>query len=295
MKPAAFRYEVPESIPAALELKARFGDDASFLAGGQSLVPAMNFRLARPAVLIDLNTLADLAYVRPAPDGLRIGALTRTRAVERDQLVADHQPLLHEAVPHVAHPQIRNRSTIGGNLAHADPASEMPAVVLALGGRLKAVSSRGERWIAAGDFFTGPLTTALAVDEMLTEIALPALPDNAGTCFLEVARRQGDYAMMGVAAVVALDEAGICRHAQLAYCNAAGTPVLAVEAGRCLLGRPPGETLLRTAAAHATGEVDPPGNVQASAAYQRHLAGALTVRALRTAFARAGAPVGVAA
>jgi carbon-monoxide dehydrogenase medium subunit len=288
VKPAPFIYEVAESVAGALDLKARHGDEARFLAGGQSLVPAMNFRMARPAVLIDLNPLAELAFVREAPDGVRIGALTRTRAVERDPLVARRLPLLHEAVPNVAHPQIRNRGTIGGNLAHADPASEMPAVVLALGGRLKALSSHGERWIDARDFFTGPLTTALGADELLAEIALPALPDRTGTCFLEVARRQGDYAMMGVAAVATLDASGRCRHASLAYCNAGSTPVLGIKAAQSLIGHPSSEAVFRAAGAAAAAEIDPPGNVHATAVYQRHLAGVLTARALRAAFDRAG-------
>src|SRR5215471_3283686 len=193
MKPAPFRYVPAESLANALAVKAEHGDDARFLAGGQSLIPAMNFRLAQPAVLVDVNPLRDLDYVRVVDDGaLRIGALTRTRTLEREALVAERQPLVHEAVPHVAHPQIRNRGTLGGNLAHADPASEMPAVVLALGGRLKARSAAGERWIAARDFFVGALTTALRADEMLVEIALPALPPRSFTCFMEVARRQGD-------------------------------------------------------------------------------------------------------
>src|SRR5882724_666584 len=207
MKPGAFTYVAAESLDAALAAKAQYGDDARFLAGGQSLIPAMNFRLAEPAVLIDINPLATLAYVREAGGALTIGALTRNRTLERDALVALRQPLVAETMPHVSHPQIRNRGTFGGNLAQADPASEMPAVVLALGGRLKARSAKGERWIAARDFFVGALTTALRADEMLVEIALPALPPRSGTCFMEIARRQGDYAMMGVAAAVSLDDA----------------------------------------------------------------------------------------
>ena len=160
MKPAPFRYVPAESLASALALKAEHGDDARFLAGGQSLIPAMNFRLAQPAMLVDINPLRDLDYVRPAGNGgVRIGALTRTRTLERDALVAERQPLVHEAVPHVAHPQIRNRGTLGGNLAHADPASELPAVMLSLGARLRAQSSRGQRWIAAQDFFVADLLT----------------------------------------------------------------------------------------------------------------------------------------
>jgi carbon-monoxide dehydrogenase medium subunit len=286
MKPAPFRYVAAESLAAALALKAEHGDDARFLAGGQSLVPAMNFRLAQPAVVVDINPLAELDFVRAAGGALRIGALTRNRTLERDALVDERQPLVREAVPHVAHPQIRNRGTLGGNLAHADPASELPAVLLALEARVRAQSARGERWIAAREFFRGVFTTALRPDELLAEVELPALPPRAGTCFMEVARRRGDYAMMGVAAVVALGADGRCTRARLAYCNAGDTPVDA-DAARALVGSRVGESEIRDAAASVERELDPPGNVQASKAFQRHLAGVLTRRALRTAVDRA--------
>ena len=185
MKPAPFKYIAARSLEHALAAKAEYGDEARFLAGGQSLVPAMNFRLAQPAVLIDINPLRELDYVRAGDDGaLRIGALTRHRTLEREAIVARRAPLLAEAVPNVAHPQIRNRGTLGGNLAHADPASELPAVMLALGARLRARSVRGERWIAASDFFTGALTTALALDEMLVEVELPAPTPRSGQLLL---------------------------------------------------------------------------------------------------------------
>ena len=288
MKPPPFRYVAAESLANALALKAEHGDDARFLAGGQSLIPAMNFRLAQPAMLVDVNPLRDLDYVRAADDGaLRIGALTRTRTLERHALVAERQPLVHEAVPHVAHPQIRNRGTLGGNLAHADPASELPAVLLALGARLRAQSSRGERWIEAQDFFVGVFTTALRSDEMLVEVEWPALPPRTGTCFMEVARRRGDYAMMGVAAVVTLDDDGACANAALAYCNAGATPVRSAGAAQALVGARTDEQRIRDAAAAAERDLDPSGNVHASKAFQRHLAGVLTRRALQTAVARA--------
>jgi len=288
MKPAPFRYVPAESLASALALKAEHGDDARFLAGGQSLIPAMNFRLAQPAMLVDVNPLRDLDYVRPAGNGgVRIGALTRTRTLERDALVAERQPLVHEAVPHVAHPQIRNRGTLGGNLAHADPASELPAVMLSLGARLRARSSRGERWIAAQDFFVGVFTTALRADEMLVEVELPAAPPRTGTCFMEVARRRGDYAMMGIAAVVTLGDDGTCTDAALTYCNAGATPVRSAGAAQALVGARIDEQRIRDAAAAAERDLDPPGNVHASKAFQKHLAGVLTRRALRTALARA--------
>lgn len=288
MKPAPFKYLAAASLAHALEAKAAQGDDAKFLAGGQSLVPAMNFRLAQPSALIDLNPLRDLDYVRAAPGGaLRIGALTRHRTLERDPLVARHAPLLREAAPHVAHPQIRNRGTLCGNLAHADPASEFPAVMLALGARLRAQSTRGERWIDAAGFFKGVFTTALVPDEMLVEVELPALAPRTGTSFLEVARRRGDYALVGVAAVITLNADGTCTAARLALCNAGDTPVLATSAAGALAGSRAGASEIRAAAAQAAREIDPPGNVHATAAFRRHLAGVLARRALQTAVERA--------
>jgi CO/xanthine dehydrogenase FAD-binding subunit len=290
VKPAPFRYVAAASLDAALALKAEHGDDARFLAGGQSLIPILNFRLAQPALLIDLNRLAALDYVRHDGAALRIGALTRYRTLERAPLIAQHQALLHEALPHVAHPQIRNRGTLAGNLAHADPASEMPAIVLALGGRLHARSVRGARVIEARDFFLGIFTTSLAADEMLVEIELPDLPPGTGTCFLELARRRGDFAMMGVAAIVTCDVDGNCIAARLAYCSAGETPLLAAQAAGSLIGQRATDAQIDAAAALARDEIAPLGNVNASADYQRHLAGVLTKRALRTALARAGAP-----
>ena len=202
----------PESIEQALALKAEYGDEGRFLAGGQSLMPTLNFRLTQPAVLIDINPLAACAGIKTAEPGrLRIGALTRYRQLERDPGTARSLPLIHEALPHIAHPQIRNRGTIGGNLSHADPASEMPAIVVALDGRLRVQSHGGERWIAASDFFEGALTTALQSDEMLMEVELPVAEPRSGSCFMEVSRRRGDFALVGVACTVQLDEDGRMR------------------------------------------------------------------------------------
>jgi carbon-monoxide dehydrogenase medium subunit len=288
MKPAPFRYHVPQSVAEALALKAEHGEEARFLAGGQSLIPAMNFRLAQPAVLIDLNRIAALDHLDVEADGgFRIGAMARYRRIERDAVAAERQPLLREALAEVAHPQIRSRGTLGGNLAHADPASELPAVTLALGARFLVQSVGGERWIAAADFFLGTMATALAADELLAEIRLPPLPPRSGTCFLELARRRGDYPMLGVAAVVTLGEDGRCAAARLACCNAGDTPIDASAAAGPLIGQRLDEEALRQAAALVRRAVAPRGNVQASAAYQRHLAGVLAVRALRMALARA--------
>jgi CO/xanthine dehydrogenase FAD-binding subunit len=289
MKPAPLKYIPARTLDHALAAKVQYGEDARFLAGGQSLVPAMNFRLAQPDVLIDINPLAELAgIVEQAGEGrVRIGALTRFRTLERDAIVARDLPLVAEALPEIAHPQIRNRGTLGGNLAHADPASEMPAVVLALGGRLRARSGKGERWIAAEDFFVSALTTALAADEMLIEIELPVAPPRTGVAFLELSRRRGDFALMGVAAVVGLAADGTCTRARLAYCSAGDKPVLARDAAQALIGRRMAASDLAQAAALAQNAIDPHGNVHASKDYQRHLAGVLTRRALQTATERA--------
>lgn len=288
MKPAPFKYVAARSLEEALALKAEHGDEGSFLAGGQSLMPILNFRLAQPAVLIDINALTDCAGVRRHEDrALRIGALTRHATLEHDATAAQHQPLIREAMPFIAHSQIRNRGTIGGNLAHADPASEMPAIVLALDARLRAQSCRGERWIAAQDFFAGALTTALEPDEMLVEIELPDLPAGCGTCFMEVSRRRGDFALIGVAAVVAFGTDGTCTDARLAYCGAGDGPVSAGKAAGSLVGGHVVESDIDEAAALVQQAIEPPGSIHASKEYQRHLAGVLTRRALRTAAERA--------
>ena len=291
MKPAAFKYALPRTLPEALAVKAEHGEDATFLAGGQSLIPAMNFRLAQPAVLIDINRLEELAFIRvDAETGdLHLGALTRHRDLQFDPVIAAAQPLLAETAPNVAHPQIRNRGTLCGNLAHADPASEFPAVMLALEARLRLQSAIGERWLAAEDFFVSVFTTARNDDEMLVEVAVPAMAPRTGACFLEVARRPGDYAMMGVAAVVVLDEGGSCRDARLAYCSAGETPVAAKDAAARLIGARAAGDEIAAAAEQAGQEIAPLGSVHASVGFQRHLAAVLTRRALHIAFDRAAA------
>jgi len=288
MKPAPFRYVAAPTLEQALQVKAEYGDEARFLAGGQSLVPTMNFRLTQPTVLIDINPLTQLSGVQNyAADGLRVGALTRFRNLERDPGIARDLPLIHEALPHIAHPQIRNRGTIGGNLAHADPASEMPAIVLALAGKLRVQSVRGERWIAAADFFVGALSTALESDEMLMEVELPIAPPRSGACFLEVSRRRGDFAIIGVACTVELDEDGCCAEARIGLCNAGDTPVFAADAGASLVGRRLAAAEINEAADLVQRAIDPGGSIHASKEFQRHIAGVLTARALATANQRA--------
>jgi carbon-monoxide dehydrogenase medium subunit len=288
MKPAPFRYVAAKTVEEALALKAEHGDEARFLAGGQSLVPTMNFRLTQPALLIDIKRLSELAGVRNgAADRLRIGAMTRYRSLERDPAIERKLPLIHEALPLIAHPQIRNRGTIGGNLAHADPASEMPAIVLTMGGRLRAQSVKGERWIDASDFFVGALTTALEPDEMLMEIELPVAAPRSGACFMEMSRRRGDFAIIGVACIVRMDEAGKCAEARIGLCNAGDGPVFAAAASQSLVGKAIGAADIAEAAALVQGDIDPGGSIHASKEFQRHIAGVLTTRALTTANERA--------
>jgi aerobic carbon-monoxide dehydrogenase medium subunit len=279
MKPPAFEYVAPETVEEALAALRQHGDEAKVLAGGQSLVPVLNFRLARPSVLVDLNRIPSLAGI--STNGtLRIGAMTRQRVVERDANVAQRAPLLVQALHHVAHPQIRNRGTIGGSIAHADPAAELPAVMLALDARFRLRRGTAERWVNASDFFTGLFTTALAMDELLVEIEIPALPARARSSFREVARRHGDYALLATAIVIALDDSGVCRHARLAYVNAGPGPQRSTKGEAMLVGRNLTPELVEAVAAAAVEELNPPTDVHASSAYRKHLARVLTTRTL---------------
>jgi CO/xanthine dehydrogenase FAD-binding subunit len=288
MKPAPFKYIAAGSLEHALALKAEHGDDAKFLAGGQSLIPTMNFRLARPAILIDINEIEGLAGIRSSGAATRVGPVTRYRALQRDAAFARLFPLIAEALPHIAHPQIRNRGTIGGNLSHADPASELPAIAVALGARFRVQAAKQQRWIHAPDFFVGALTTALQSDEMLVEIELPAPKPRTGSCFMEIARRRGDFAIAGVAAMVTLSERGECTEVRLAFCGVGETPIDASSSADGLIGHPPTEALIIDVAKSVQTMIDPGGSVHATADYQRHIAGVLTERALQTANLRAG-------
>jgi CO/xanthine dehydrogenase FAD-binding subunit len=288
MKPAPFKYIAATSLEQALSLKAEHGDEAKFLAGGQSLMPAMNFRLAQPAVLIDINRIAELAGIRRSNGASsRIGAMTRYYQLQRDTGIASDFPLLDEALPHIAHPQIRNRGTIGGNLSHADPASELPAIAVALQARLRIQSASTERWAAAAEFFLGALTTDLGADEMLVEIELPLPVPRTGSCFMEVARRRGDFAIVGVAALVTLGENDLCSRIRLAFCGVGETPFDASSAADTLIGHEVTEAAITEMAGAIQQMIEPAGSVHATADYQRHIAGVLTERALATAQQRA--------
>jgi carbon-monoxide dehydrogenase medium subunit len=288
MKPAPFEYYAPDSIEQALDLMSQYAGDAKILAGGQSLVPAMNFRIVQPSVLIDLNQAAELGYVREDENVLRIGAMTRERELEFNPLISRWAPLLVEVAPHIAHPQIRNRGTIGGSIVNADPAAELPVLMVTLGARLKAKSVSGERWIDAQDFFLGMFTTALEPEEILVEIELPASPPRTGWSFMEVAPRAGDYALMGVAVLVTLAEDGKCEHARLVYLNAGEGPVEAKESEKLLIGELLSDRLIESLASKASEtEINPFGNIHTSPEFQRHLANVLTKKALKQAAQRA--------
>ena len=289
MKPAPFDYHRPDTADEALAILADLGSDAKPLAGGQSLVPAMNFRLARPAVLVDLNRIAPLAYIEESLDGgLLIGAMTRQRAAERSGTVARKAPLLFEAMPWIAHPQIRNRGTVGGSLAHADPAAELPAVMVALDARFVLRSRTASRTVLAHDFYTGLLTTVLGPDELLTEIRIPPRPARAGSAFMELARRHGDFALVGVAVELALDQRGACASARIALLSVGDGPVLAAKAMAVLAGGIPHAASIEEAARIAAEtDVDPPADIHASSAYRRHLVRVLVGRALTQAAERA--------
>ncbi len=288
MKPAQFEYHDPRTVDEAVALLKQYDGEAKVLAGGQSLVPLLNMRLARPAALVDINRVAGLDYIREESGVLVIGAMTRQRTLERSGVVRKGNPLLHAAVASIGHPQIRNRGTIGGSLAHADPAAELPAAVLALGGELVGAGTSGRRTIAAADFFVTFLTTALGPDEVLVELRAPPLAARTGWGFQEFARRHGDFALAGVALSLTLDGTGACSDARIALFGVGSTPVRAARAEAVLRGEKPSPALFERAGDEVRDEIEEPlSDIHASADYRRHVAGVLTARALAEAATRA--------
>jgi CO/xanthine dehydrogenase FAD-binding subunit len=288
MKPACFDYARPATIEAAVALLARHGDEAKLLAGGQSLVPLLNFRMLRPRLLVDINRVAELGFLRDdGAGGLAIGALTRHHALETDATVAARFPVLAAAMAHVAHLAIRNKGTIGGSLSHADPAAELPMLALLLDAEIRTNSAAGPRAHAARDFFVGPLSTALAADELVTEIALPALPPGTGWGFEEFSLRTGDFAFAAVAATVSLAD-GAVAELRLALMGVGETPLRLRALEAELRGQRLSAPRIAEIAAAARAAVQPPSDLRASSAYRRRLVGALTERALSAAWRRAG-------
>ncbi len=293
MKPAPFRYVRPSSVDEAISVLAAEGYGAKPLAGGQSLIPTMNFRLALPAVLVDLDRLDELRGIRDGSEGggangLYIGAMTRHSEVERSAAVRQRAPLLAEAMPWIAHPQIRNRGTVGGSLAHADPAAELPAVMLALDARVHLRGPGGDRTVQFCDFCTGFFSTALAPDELVTGVEIPTLPAGTGTAFEEISRRKGDFALVGACAALSLDPGGTCTRASVTLLSVGDGPVSAKTAEEALRGRILTPDVFRDAAeAAAMRDIDPPADIHASAAYRRRLTRVLTARVLEKAGRRA--------
>ena len=286
MKPAKFDYHAPTTVEQALELLGRYGGDAKVLAGGQSLMPLLNFRLSRPAALVDLNRIPSLAYVREQDGQVRFGAMTRQRTIEFSPVVRERVPLLGEATRWVGHLPIRTRGTIGGSIAHADPSAEYPAVLTALEGEVVARGPKGERVIKAKDLFQTYLTTSLTPDEILVEVRLPAMPAGAGYALEEFARRHGDFAIIGIAAMVVKDGAR-CKLARLATAGAGPVPVRLRAAEEILERDGLGDAAIEAAARRASELVSPDADIHASADYRRHLTGVLTKRALKRALGAA--------
>jgi CO/xanthine dehydrogenase FAD-binding subunit len=282
-----FTYLVPHTLDEAISLLAQYAPEGKPLAGGQSLIPMMNFRLAQPRYLIDLNRVNELGYVREIDGMLAIGAMTRQFEAERSEVVSRLVPILSEALHWTGHATIRHRGTVGGSLAHADPAAELPATALALRAELVAQGPAGRRVIPAEEFFLGPLSTALGPDELLVEARFPALPSGAGWAFLELSRRHGDFAIVGVAAVLALSGDGRVDQVSLALCGVGPAPVRARRAEAALAGVEPSEGAFREAGEIAAQEIDPDSDLHASADYRRRVAAVLVRRALVEAHRRA--------
>jgi carbon-monoxide dehydrogenase medium subunit len=288
MIPGPFAYHRAGSVAEALALLAEHGDEAKLLAGGQSLIPLMRFRLANPAVLIDINPIAELRGLRLEGGDLVIGALTREVELERSPLVSERYPLLADAAAVIADPLVRNLATVGGNLAHADPANDHPSAMIALRARLHIAGPGGERVLPIDDFFVATFTTALAADELLTAIRLPAPPPRSGGAYVKFERKVGDYATAAAAAQQTLREDGTVAQAGLSVTNVAPSPFRAAAAEAALVGRPLTEATIREAAELAAAAAEPESDLRGSADYKRALTRTMTIRALRRAAARAG-------
>ena len=287
MKPAGFEYYDPETLTEVIALLTDLGEDARVLAGGQSLVPLMNFRLARPAHLVDLNRVSELDFLSVEAGELRVGAMTRQRVLERSEAAAAGWPLLREATGFIGHVQIRNRGTVGGSLAHAFPSAELPVAMVTLDAVFVLQGEGGERTVPAEDFVFGTMTTALESGELLREARVPALASGSGASFQEVSRRHGDFALAGAAALVTLDRDGVVTGARLTLTGPA--PIRAAGAENALLGEKPSEALFREAARRAVAGIEQDSDMHASADYRRRACEVLARRALAQAAERAAA------
>lgn len=289
MKNPPFTYHRPESLADALALLAEHGDDAKVLAGGQSLLPVMALRLGRPDHIVDIGRITELTLLGAGTEQIEIGALVTHAEVERSEAIGRHAPLIAAAAPFIGHRAIRTRGTTVGSIAHADPAAEMPAVCLALGATMVVASADGTREIAAADFFEGYLTTALAPTEILTHVRFPGWPDAAGAAVVEISRRHGDYALVGLACTIEMS-GGVISDAALSFFGADSTPVRVADAEAALVGQTPGEAAFAAAAEIVSAQLEPPSDVHGTRNYRKHIAGVLTRRGLAEAAAKIGVP-----
>jgi len=287
MKPAPFEYIMPDTVDEALGVLAEQGSEAKVLAGGQSLVPLMNFRLARPQYLIDINGLTELAYLRQADGSIAIGALTRQSELLRSSLVREQCPLVEYAARFIGHSAIRNRGTVGGSVAHADPAAELPGVFLALDAEFIVRSTQGKRKIPAQDLFITFFTTSLEPTELLAEVRVPSLSPGTGWAFEETSRRHGNLAVAASTVVASLAQTGLCDRVTIALSGVGEVPLRAQSAESVLIGNAPTDSLIQEAAAKVAEDIEPDTDVQATAEYRRHVTTVLTARALKKAFQRA--------
>lgn len=286
--PGSFDYMVAHSLDEAVALLDQHGDDAKILAGGQSLIPLLRFRLARPSVLIDINRIASLEYLQETDGELRIGTLTREAELDSSSLIRERYPILCDTSTMVADPVVRNWATVGGNIAHADPANDHPATMLALGAKVVAVGPNGERVISIEDFFTDmSFETALQANELLKEIRVPAPTAGSGGAYFKLERKVGDYAIAGVAVYITLDSGGNVSYAGIGLTNVGPVPIKARAAEQSLLGKPLDDAAIHQAAGLAAAASQPTGDTRGPAEYKRDMVHTLTVRALRKALARA--------
>ena len=288
MKPVNFDYYAPASVDEALDTLAELGYDGKILAGGQSLIAAMNFRMARPGALVDLNNISELSYIKPAIDGsVAIGTMTRVSTVEHDPEITKRFPLLSEVAKFIAHPPIRRRGTFGGAIAHADPAGQLPSIAVLMNMNILIKGKDKERWVDGRDLIIGPFMTTIEPDEMLAEVVLKPLPAKTGSKYVQVSRQNGGYAQAAVASIVSLD-GNKCKNVDLVLMSVGEVPIISMKANEILVGNEPSlEAFQEVAEAAASTEIDPATDLHATADYRRNLIRVLVVRSLTEAFERA--------